>query len=559
MNDVLSTIEQHAPDSIAVEMADGAWTYEDLLAWSARIARGLTEWGVGEEHLVGILLDHPPSLPAAVLATWRCGAAFLPLSRMDPEARLHAILADSGARVVITERHLAVRVPRSVRALALEDLNSVDPLPSRCPSVPPTRLAYAIYTSGSTGTPKAALIEHRGLGELVHWMRHGPLAVSPADRVLQWATSTVDAFVWELLVALGCGGTLVFPQPGADLIDLDALLARAHMTIATLTPTVWRHLPDSSVAGLRIAISAGEACPEDIATRLSRHSLFVNAYGPTEATICASAAIGPYAHASIGEPVGHATLAVSDDTDGEGVGELRIGGAGVARGYLGRPRQTAEVFIPDPASSTPGARIYCSGDRVRRGKDGRLRFLGRIDDQVKVRGFRVELGEVEQALETHQRVMAAAAATRETNNIADLVAFVTINQGPEVPPEFLRAHLRSLLPDHMVPSRLHVISRMPLTAWGKIDRNALEEPAYVAEPSDGASALEREILSIWRRVLSNAHIGVNQDFFDVGGNSLLAMRIVGELRRSHAPALTIRDLFERPTVARLSAYLETEQ
>jgi amino acid adenylation domain-containing protein len=560
VDDVLSRIEQHGrarPDAVATRRGEWSTTYDELLTGARALAATLRSCGVGEEELVGVLLEDRARYPQTVVGVWMADAAFLPLGTGDPPTRRNAVIRDAGLRVVVTTRRWVPALPAGMRPVLLDELAPVATYAASARPLPADRLAYAISTSGSTGVPKAALLEHRGLAALAAWTTDGPLAVTPKDRVLQWAPPTVDAFVAELIQALACGGTLVFPPVDADLVDLATLLAEGAVTVATLTPTVWREVPDAALNGLRVALTAGERCPPDVATRLQACHLFVNAYGPTEATVCATAAVAPDDHRTIGWPIGTATAAVVPPGDDAETGELAIGGPGVARGYLGRPGLTAERFVPDPASPVPGARRYLTGDRVRRDADGALEFLGRTDDQVKVRGFRVELGDVEHALAADRAVAAAAAVTRPGVSGDELVAFVTLAPGADATPDGLRAHLRARVPEHLVPTRLHVVEDLPRTPWGKVDRGALEEPARAPLPVEVSTA-EQEVIGVWRRVLSDDGIGLDDDFFDVGGDSLAAMRVVGELRRTRAPQLAVRNLFEHPTVRRLAAYIEAQ-
>ncbi|MFI7602132.1 amino acid adenylation domain-containing protein [Actinoplanes sp. NPDC049681] len=544
------------PHTVAVEFRTRTLTYRELDDAAARLATALRERGAGPGTLVGISGSPSHYLPVAVLGVLRAGAAWLPLDPGYPAERLQYMIADSGIRLLVAD-------PVSAAVLG-HGLDVVGPDVSTAPSaavpVGPHDAAYVIYTSGSTGRPKGVTLTHGGLANLVA-AQQAAFDVGPGDRVLQFAPSSFDASVFETVMALATGATLVLASrdalaPGPGLTDL---LRRDGITHLTVPPSVLATLPAEELPALRTVICAGEALPEHLVRRWQPGRRMVNAYGPTETTVWATAADvkADDGKPSIGTAILGADVVVADDRlrpVPTGVpGELLIGGAGVARGYLGRPGLTAQRFVPDPA--TPGGRRYRTGDLVVRHPDGNLEFLGRVDNQVKIRGVRIEPEEIARCLAEHDAVHDAVVVPLDLGRGDELYGYVTGTADPQQ----LLAHLRSRLPEHTVPADVVVLDTMPLTPSGKIDRSALPEPPrgrshqdYVAPRTPTEQALAEMIAEL----LHLERVGIHEEFFALGGHSLLAGRLAARVRQELGRELPLRLLYQSPTVAGMAAVLD---
>jgi amino acid adenylation domain-containing protein/non-ribosomal peptide synthase protein (TIGR01720 family) len=550
------------PDAAALELAGRTLSYGELDARANRLAHHLRARGVGAEDLVAIVAERAPETVVAILAVLKAGGAWLPLDPAYPADRLRYMLADSRARLVVAGGSLPAGL-RPEELPGLVDLRGeADAVAARPPTDPgaavdPSGLAYVIYTSGSTGRPKGVAVAHAGVANLVRWKRER-LGQRPGDRALQFASLAFDAAVEEVLGALLAGSTLVMVERGA-LAPGDTLretLRRERISFATLPPAALAVTDPGELPDLRVVVSAGEALPAAVAARWAGAVEMHNAYGPTETTVsAASGRVRADGSAPVvGRPLDNVRAYVLDPWGApvaEGVpGELLIGGAQVARGYLGRPALTAERFVPDSFASGPGARAYRSGDRVRWLPDGALEFLGRADEQVKIRGFRIELGEVEAALRAHPGVADCAAVVREDEpGDRRLVAYVV----GEADADALRAQLGETLPDYMVPGAFVRLDALPLTPNGKLDRGALPAPGYQAQgyvaPRTPAEALLAEI---WADVLRLDQVGVEDTFVELGGDSILSLMVVSRARREGLE-ITPGQMFEHPTIAELAA------
>ncbi|GAA2372522.1 amino acid adenylation domain-containing protein [Dactylosporangium salmoneum] len=549
---------RRAPEATALVCGDETTSYAELAERAAGLAGRLRG-----HRIVGVCLGRSPGMVVALLAAWHAGAAYLPLDPAYPPDRLAAMVADAGATAVVTDAAHAGLLPDGVQ---LVDVAAPGP-----PAVPctPGPDAYVIYTSGSTGTPKGVLVEHAALAARVAWMlrRYG---LGPDDRVVQFASLSFDTHAEEIFPALAAGaGVVLLPDGGRTLPDF--LATGPRVTVLDLPTAYWHQLVDLIdqvrwPEALRLVILGGEQAHAAAVARWREHFgdrvALLNTYGPTETTIIATAALldASADRPPIGRPIDGTSAAVLDRAGRPvppGVaGELAIGGAGVARGYLGRPALTAERFEPDPLGP-PGARRYRTGDLVRWRADGQLEFLGRIDDQVKVRGFRVEPGEVEACLTAHPAVGDAAV-------IADgdrLVGFVV----GEVTDAQMRRHAAAALPPHLVPSLFVAVDRLPLTVTGKVDRDALrrraarhERPAAAPAPAARVALtdVERLVAEVWRDVLGVAPTGAEQDFFALGGHSLSALRVTARVGAAVEAAVPIRTLFEQPTLGGFAAAVE---
>ncbi len=609
-----------APDAVAIEAGGERLTYARLRDRAGDLALRLRALGAGPESRVGICLERSAEMVVALLAVLETGAAYVPLDPEYPAERLAHMLADSGAAVLLTRASLLAVLPAFGGETVLvapsppgplspasgrkrknddttsegEDLEGQEALPQdwgRVASVSepgggdpagasgipidPENLAYVLYTSGSTGTPKGVAVQHGALASQVDWMlRAFPL--SAADRVLQKTPFSFDASVWEFWATLAAGATLVMAGPGAhrEPARMARALAAEAITVAQFVPSLLAALLDEDVAGcaaLRRVFCGGEALPAGLAAR-ARAALgaeVVNLYGPTETCINAAAhTFGGEQRPTvpIGRPVdGVRAYLLGGDGDPvpAGVpGELYLGGVQVARGYLGRPGPTAAAFVPDGLSGEAGARLYRTGDRARWLAGGVLEFLGRADGQVKLRGFRIETGEVEAALLAHPEVRAAAAAVRgDGPGGGRLVAYVVPGGGSPPAPDDLRAWLGLRLPEASLPSAFVFLDALPLTPAGKLHRAALPPPAGIADEAGRPHApprtpVEEVLAGLWSDVLGVDRVGVRDSFFELGGHSLLAARVAARVRGAFGIDLPLRAIFEAPTVAGLALRVE---
>ncbi|MEG8279903.1 non-ribosomal peptide synthetase [Streptomyces sp. AHA2] len=550
------------PDAPAVTDGRRTWSYGELARRAGRLAAHLAARGAGPERTVALVLPRSMELIAAELAVALTGAAFLPVDPGYPAERRALMLADAAPAVVLDD-------PDGVRAL-LDDEDDGggeyrhEVLPAR--RTLPDHAAYVIFTSGSTGTPKGVTVTHRGIAGFSAAAAER-YAVGPGDRVLQFSSPSFDASVLELFISVLSGALLVVPPHGPWLGDeLAAVLDEHRISHALIPPAALATLPDPADIGglpsLRTLIVGAEACPATLVDRWAPGRRMINSYGPTEATIVATWT-GPLAAGTgtptIGGPLpgteAHVLDAALRPVPAGSEGELFVGGDGLARGYLGRPGLTAARFVPHP-SGPPGARLYRTGDRVRRRADGELEFLGRVDRQVKVRGFRIEPGEIEAALIRDPEVREAVVVVRDEEPARGrLIGYVTPADPARRPePARLRAALTAALPAHMVPSAVVVLDALPLTPQHKIDLRALPAPGGVAAEQhvEPRTDEERTLAAIWADVLGVGTVGVSDDFFDLGGDSILAARTLTRVREALGVRLSLRDVFTARTVAALA-------
>ncbi|MFC3891215.1 amino acid adenylation domain-containing protein [Lentzea rhizosphaerae] len=552
------------PDEIALTADDRATTYGDLNAEVNRLSRHLTELGVGPEVLVGICLERSPELITAVLAVLKAGGAYLPLDPETPSARLGFMLADADARLLITRKPLLDTVSHE-RTVLVDEAGEWSAQSSDNPvaRATPDNLAYVIYTSGSTGRPKGVMVRRGGMGN--HLLaKIEDLGLTAADSVVQNASPTFDISVWQMLAPLVVGG-VVRVVDAHTALDPDALFgvtARERISVLEVVPSLLRTALQArstpALPHLRWLMVTGEALPRELCTqwfeRFPRIPL-VNAYGPTE---CSDDVTHAFLSGElrghrvpIGESIRNTRLYVLDarlEPVPAGVaGELFVGGLGVGRGYLNRPGLTAERFVPDPFGPA-GTRLYRTGDLVSWRPDGALDFLGRIDDQVKVRGHRIELGEIEAELAAADEVGQALVMVRDDRLVAYYTAVAEVSR------ETLRDRLAATLPDYMVPAAFVLMDEFPLTPNGKQDRKALPAPGDDAfargEYLAPRTPVEARVAEIWRTSLGLERVGVRDGFFDLGGDSIRAVALVGALRADGFD-VAVRDVFEARTVESL--------
>ncbi|HEY4939136.1 MAG TPA: amino acid adenylation domain-containing protein, partial [Actinomycetota bacterium] len=561
-------------DAPALLFEETTLSYAELDERANRLARFLIAQGVGTEQFVAIALPRSVEMVVALLAVLKAGAAYLPVDPDYPAERIAYMLDDARPALVLTTTAIAARLPNAAPQVLLDVSETVEDIgqhPSTVPPVPvqPDHPAYLIYTSGSTGRPKGVVVSHAGVASLLTTQVE-QLQVGPGSRVLQFASLSFDAAFWEICMALLSGAAIVVASsdtlsPGEPLA---VLCERQKITHATLPPVVLAAMPAGrGVLDQATVVVAGEACPPDLAGRWSRDRRMINAYGPTESTVCATVS-SPLAGATtppIGRPVVNSQVYVLDAALSPvppGVyGELYIAGAGLARGYLNRPGLTAERFVANPFGE-PGSRMYRTGDVVRWRSDGQLEFLGRADHQVKIRGFRVEPGEIESTLGTHPGVAHVVVIVREDRSgVKRLVAYFVPAEGTTPPTSNeLRTLAARSLPDYMVPSAFVALDALPLSPNGKLDRQALPAPdldaavaaRYVAPRTDAEAVLAR----IWAEVLGVERVGVEDNFFELGGDSILSIQVVSRARQAGL-RLTSRDMFAYQSIAELATGLET--
>jgi len=561
------------PDAIAIAFQNQTLTYQGLDRRSNQLARYLESLGVGPEVLVGVLLERSVEMVVAPLAVLKAGGGYIPLDPSYPKDRLAFMLEDSGAKVLITQEALLDSVPISnARIVCLERVPQVDesePVASPRSAAHSQNCAYVIYTSGSTGTPKGVQVLHRSLTNFLASMQREP-GMDELDRLLAVTTPSFDISGLELYLPLVSGARLVI-APKSALVDGPALarmLDAERITVMQATPATWRLLLESGwqgTPGLKI-LCGGEALGRELANRLIETDAQVwNLYGPTETTIWSALhrlefGEGPV---PIGRPIANTQLYILDDhlepVPLGAVGELFIGGDGVAHGYLNRSDLTTSRFLVDPFY--PGGRMYRTGDLARLLPCGVVECLGRVDAQVKLRGFRIELGEIETILERQLGVKQAVVVVREDSpGDQRLTAYVVAAERETLAADTLRDALEEKLPDYMVPVAYVFLDKLPLTPNRKVDRNALPIPTadasrsarYVAPRTDS----ERQVAEIWQLLLKSANVGVTENFFDLGGHSLLVVRLQARLRQQFGWEPPLLDLFQYPTVASIARLID---
>ncbi|MFT3774240.1 MAG: amino acid adenylation domain-containing protein [Minicystis sp.] len=577
IHEVFAAQAARTPDAIALVFEDRELTYRDLDQRANQLAHALQKRGVGPDSLVGVFCERSAEMVVALYGILKAGGAYVPLDPEYPKDRLAFMLDDSKPRVIFTQARLAAKLPaQAADVIRLDaDWDSIAAEPVTAPprgDLSLRSLAYAIYTSGSTGRPKGALNEHRGILNRLFWMQRA-YGLTSNDRVLQKTPYSFDVSVWEFFWPLMFGARLVVARPDGhrDPAYLAQLIHDAGITTLHFVPSMLAaFLDEPSIdrsRSLRRVLCSGEALPPALAERFFARLGAVelhNLYGPTECAVDVTAwACQPGAAiVPIGKPIDNTRIHILDERLAPvpiGVpGELYIAGIQVGRGYLNRAELTAERFLRDPFANDPDARIYRSGDVARWRADGSIEYLGRADFQVKIRGFRIELGEIEAALLTHSAVREAVVVAREDRpGQKRLVAYLVCADGQSPSAGDLRAFLKDALPEYMVPSAFVTLTALPLTSSGKVDRRALPAPEEgprvesavgYAAPSTHAE----EVLSqIWAAVLRLPRVGIHDNFFEIGGDSILGIQIVARAQQAGL-SLTPRQIFQHQTIAELA-------
>ncbi|MCP6763250.1 MAG: amino acid adenylation domain-containing protein, partial [Fischerella sp. CENA71] len=576
------------PHAIAVVFEDQKYTYEQINVQANKLAHYLCSQGVGLETLVGISVERSPDLIIGILGILKTGAAYVPLNPDHPEILLRFILEDTQTPIILIQSALEnlyskyqgqiIKLDDNLDKIRTQAKDNLDCVAN------PTNAVYTIYTSGSTGKPKGVVNIHRGIVNRITWMRDF-YGIESCDRVLHKTPFSFDVSVWELFLPLITGASLVIARPDAhkDVNELVSLIQKEEITISHFVPSLLEMFIDAEVVenckSLRLVFSSGEALSYKLQQKFFAkvESELLNLYGPTEASIdvthwhClrdSEASLVP-----LGRPIANTKIYILDKNLQPVpigvIGELCIGGIGVARGYLNRPDLTADKFVADPFSNEPGARLYRTGDLARFLSDGNIEFIGRSDDQIKLRGHRIELGEIETTVREHPSVRQAVVLCREdTPGHKRLVSYVVtrdgITQGDAATQHIkaLREYMVRTLPEYMVPSTFVLLDALPLTTSGKVDRKTLPAPdtsqrlttnAYV-EPRN---KIEEQLAQIWSELLPVDRIGVHDNFFEIGGDSIISIQVISRARRQGL-LLEVKHIFQSPTIAGLAALAKVE-
>ncbi|CAG0930606.1 surfactin family lipopeptide synthetase A [Thermoflexales bacterium] len=576
-----------APDTIAVSYEDQQLTYLELNRRANCVAHYLQSLGVGPEVCVGIFMERSLELVIGILGVLKACGAYIPFDPAYPKERLELMFADSGVKLVLSQQRLVTYLPDAGTQIVCLDTDwgilSQESQRNLSLQIEANNLAYVIYTSGSTGKPKGAMNTHGGINNRLQWMQ-ATYGLTTPDNVLQKTPYSFDVSVWEFFWPLMIGARLVIARPGGhqDSVYLTQLIIEQDITVVHFVPAMLRIFLtgqlDSNCRSLRHVICSGETLPADLLPEFSGrvNAQLHNLYGPTEAAVDVTAWTCtreyPYRVVPIGRPIANTQIYLLDShftpVPSGCIGELYIGGVGVGRGYLDRPDLTAEKFVPNPFSTVPGLRLYRTGDLARYLPNGDIEFLGRTDYQVKVRGLRIELGDIEASLKEHPAIAEAVVLLRENSIPGEksLTAYLVAKQPSTPEISELRQFLKSKLPEYMVPAAYVVLDTLPLSPNGKLDRQALSNIApmvlltQAAEEQEAADRpyqhpFEEVLLGIWTKLFGVNGIKTDTNFFDLGGHSLLATQLVSRIRETFHVELPVRVVFEVPTIRQLAAQL----
>ncbi|MEA3013360.1 MAG: hypothetical protein QOD42_1905 [Sphingomonadales bacterium] len=571
IHELFAAQAERTPDAEAIRFGEERLTYAALDARANRLAWHLRERGAGPERIVGLFMDRSLDAIVSLLAVLKAGAAYLPLDPTYPEERLAFMIADAGVDLVLTQTHLRGLVPGAATVIAVDEVRaSLTGYPGTPPAsgVHPDNAAYVIYTSGSTGIPKGVVVPHRGAVNAAE-VEAEIFAIRPDDRILQFASLNFDASMYELLMWMRGGATLVVAaaddiMPGLPLLETVRTQA---VTVMSLPPSALAAVPVEALPSLRLITVMGEACPPELVARWrSVTDRIFNAYGPTETSMwVVGTDLDGTRPTTIGRPIANNRVYLLDRHLNRVpigvVGELYVGGVAVTRGYLRRPGLTAERFIPDFCGPVAGARLYRTGDLARYRADGEIEYLGRSDHQVKIRGFRVELGEVEAALCRHPAVRNAAAMVVDQPSGGRMLVAHVASAEPALDEAELRRFVQRSLPAHAVPSRVAIRESLPLSESGKVARKQLpaldlssfeQGEAFVA-PGAG---VQQTVAQIWCKVLGLQRVGLDDNFFELGGHSLAAAQISARLRDAFGCEIAVGDILEGMTVRAIAGMIE---
>lgn len=573
---LVSKWAQETPDALALQSESQSLTYRQLECRSNQLAHHLQSLGIGSEMLVGICLPRTPEMVVAALAVMKAGGAYVPIDSECPVSRLQFMMRDAQVRLLITDQQTDRTLPSGDCQVLTVDSGQAD-LSTR-PKNPPAvsigvqNLAYVIYTSGSTGQPKAALITHRGLLNLIYWHSR-TFSVTATDRASQIASFGFDAAVWEIWPYLAAGASVHFPEDAtrSSVKSLRDWLVGEQITMS-FAPTALAEtlmvLDWPEQTSLRFLLTGADTLrrypPANLPFGL------INNYGPTECTVVATSGQAlpehrPDRRPTIGRPIDNVQTYILDadlrPVPLGSVGELCLGGAGLARGYLNRPDQEAEAFVPNPFSSSPDERLYRTGDLARYLADGQIAFVGRADDQIKIRGYRIEPNEVASLMNQYPGVHSSVVTARtDDGDDKRLVAYL-VSSDTRLTRGALQKFLRAQLPDYMVPVAFVRLASLPLNSSGKLDRAALPTPTSLNTIADEGflaptTPIEERVVSILAELLGLERVGVNDNFFFLGGHSLLGTQLIARVRNVFGVELSLRKVFDSPTGAELSNEIE---
>ncbi len=568
------------PEHPCLEYGEDCLTYGEVNERANRLAHYLKKQGIGPETSIGIFQERSPEMIISLLAVLKAGAAYVPISTAFPEERVAYIAGQAGLKLILTHSSLELKI-HTVRAISGADADwiaidreqgiiNVEPGDNLGVSSDPSHLAYMIFTSGSTGQPKGVMIEHRGIPNLVR-EQIGQFRLSEHDRVLQYASISFDASVSEIFTTLVAGATLVLPAGEGPYAghELHRMLRDGKITVVTLVPTILNGLPQVELPCLKTLITAGEACTRKLIQYWAPRVRFLNAYGPTESTVCATMHLCRPGDEAIplGAPLADTAVYLLNSRmepvkPGE-IGELFISGIGLARGYLGETELTERHFPANPFPDGFNKRLYRTGDLCLLKSDGVMEWAGRTDHQVKVSGIRVELEELEHALKEHPDIEEAVVVYNPEKNFVG--AYLKPNESGKVSIGTLRSYLLAKFPSYMIPTRYLYVNQFPVLTSGKIDRHRLPSMENGRPDLDNpyispSTYMERELAAIWGEVLKLETVGVNDNFFELGGQSLMATQIVSRIRGMLGMDVPLHIIFgSKPTIEQMAATLEQYQ